>query len=262
MPAASAEDVNRAVEAAREALDSTAWRGLTATARGRLLHRLADLVQDNASRLAELETRDTATDSRDLGAGCLCSGVLSILRRRGRQTGGPGPAHRQARHGGVAAPRAHRCGRSHRTVELAAVPVGGQARPGPGGRMHGGAQGVRGRPGADARIRETDRRGRLPAGGGEYRDRVRAGLWSIPDFAPAGQSHRVHRWNPHTARHIVRNSADNLAHTTLELGGKSPVVVFEDADLASAANAVVAGVFAATGQQIAWPAPAWWSNGA
>jgi len=32
------------------------------------------------------------------------------------------------------------------------------------------------------------------------------------------------------------------------LGGKSPVVVFEDADLASAANAVVAGVFAATGQ--------------
>src|SRR5699024_7773030 len=51
-----------------------------------------------------------------------------------------------------------------------------------------------------------------------------------------------------TARHILRNSAENLAHTTLELGGKSPVVVFDDADLDSAANAIVAGIFAASGQ--------------
>jgi (Z)-2-((N-methylformamido)methylene)-5-hydroxybutyrolactone dehydrogenase len=53
---------------------------------------------------------------------------------------------------------------------------------------------------------------------------------------------------PSTARHIVRNTAENLAHTTLELGGKSPVIVFEDADLESASNAIVAGIFAATGQ--------------
>ncbi|RUX89991.1 aldehyde dehydrogenase family protein, partial [Mesorhizobium sp. M7D.F.Ca.US.004.01.2.1] len=53
---------------------------------------------------------------------------------------------------------------------------------------------------------------------------------------------------PATARQIVRNTAENLAYTTLELGGKSPVVVFADADLDSAANAVVAGIFAATGQ--------------
>ncbi|TIN31672.1 MAG: aldehyde dehydrogenase family protein, partial [Mesorhizobium sp.] len=36
---------------------------------------------------------------------------------------------------------------------------------------------------------------------------------------------------PSTARAIVRNTAENLAYTTLELGGKSPVVVFADADL-------------------------------
>ena len=35
---------------------------------------------------------------------------------------------------------------------------------------------------------------------------------------------------------------------TLELGGKSPNIVFEDADLDAAANGVVAGIFAATGQ--------------
>ena len=51
-----------------------------------------------------------------------------------------------------------------------------------------------------------------------------------------------------TAQHVVRNTAENLALTTLELGGKSPVVVFADADLESASNAVVAGIFAASGQ--------------
>jgi aldehyde dehydrogenase (NAD+)/betaine-aldehyde dehydrogenase len=53
---------------------------------------------------------------------------------------------------------------------------------------------------------------------------------------------------PETARHVVRNSAENLAAVSLELGGKSPVVVFDDADIESAANAVVAGIFAASGQ--------------
>ncbi len=47
---------------------------------------------------------------------------------------------------------------------------------------------------------------------------------------------------------MVRHSAENLAATTLELGGKSPVIVFDDADLDSVANAVVAGIFAAAGQ--------------
>jgi aldehyde dehydrogenase (NAD+)/betaine-aldehyde dehydrogenase len=47
---------------------------------------------------------------------------------------------------------------------------------------------------------------------------------------------------------VVRNTAENFAHTTLELGGKSPVLVFADADLDSVSNAIVAGIFAASGQ--------------
>jgi (Z)-2-((N-methylformamido)methylene)-5-hydroxybutyrolactone dehydrogenase len=46
----------------------------------------------------------------------------------------------------------------------------------------------------------------------------------------------------------MRSAADHLARVTLELGGKSPNVVFADADLDAAANGVVAGIFAATGQ--------------
>lgn len=53
---------------------------------------------------------------------------------------------------------------------------------------------------------------------------------------------------PGTARHIIRNSAGNLAEVSLELGGKSPVLVFEDADLESAVNGAIAGIFGAAGQ--------------
>ena len=53
---------------------------------------------------------------------------------------------------------------------------------------------------------------------------------------------------PESARHIVRNSAENFAEVSLELGGKSPVMVFEDADLESASNGIVAGIFGASGQ--------------
>ena len=53
---------------------------------------------------------------------------------------------------------------------------------------------------------------------------------------------------PATARHIVRNSAENFAEVSLELGGKSPVIVFEDADLESAVNGSMASIFGASGQ--------------
>ena len=53
---------------------------------------------------------------------------------------------------------------------------------------------------------------------------------------------------PAAARHVVRNSAENFAEVSLELGGKSPFIVFDDADIESAVNGSVAGIFAASGQ--------------
>ena len=53
---------------------------------------------------------------------------------------------------------------------------------------------------------------------------------------------------PESARHIIRNSAENFAQVSLELGGKSPFLVFEDADIESAVNGSIAGIFGATGQ--------------
>lgn len=48
---------------------------------------------------------------------------------------------------------------------------------------------------------------------------------------------------PETARHILRNSANNLAPSSLELGGKSPVIVFADADIDNAVDSICSGVF-------------------
>jgi len=52
----------------------------------------------------------------------------------------------------------------------------------------------------------------------------------------------------HTAKHIVKNSAENLSQLSLELGGKSPVVVFNDARKDNAINGIMASIFGAGGQ--------------
>jgi len=51
-----------------------------------------------------------------------------------------------------------------------------------------------------------------------------------------------------TAKHIIKNSAENLSQVSLELGGKSPVVVFDDAEQENALNGITAGIFGASGQ--------------
>jgi aldehyde dehydrogenase (NAD+) len=55
---AGAADVNRAVKAARSAFEHGPWRKTSASERGRLLNRLADLIERNAEELAYLETLD------------------------------------------------------------------------------------------------------------------------------------------------------------------------------------------------------------
>ena len=53
---------------------------------------------------------------------------------------------------------------------------------------------------------------------------------------------------PESARHIIDNTKENLAQVSLELGGKSPFIVFDDADVESAVNGCVSAIFGASGQ--------------
>jgi aldehyde dehydrogenase (NAD+) len=51
-----------------------------------------------------------------------------------------------------------------------------------------------------------------------------------------------------TGRKIAHAAAERNARVSLELGGKSPNIIFADADISNAVNGVMAGIFAATGQ--------------
>lgn len=53
---------------------------------------------------------------------------------------------------------------------------------------------------------------------------------------------------PGAAKQVLYNSAENFAEVSLELGGKSPFIVFNDANIESAVNGSIAGIFGATGQ--------------
>ena len=68
MPAASDADVDRAVKPRIGRLRRRSGLDMTATARGKLLVRLGDLVAEHAGRLAELETRDTGKIIRETRA--------------------------------------------------------------------------------------------------------------------------------------------------------------------------------------------------
>ena len=61
---ADTEDINRAVKAARHAFELGIWRKMAASERGRLLNKLADLIERPADELARLESLDSGKPYR------------------------------------------------------------------------------------------------------------------------------------------------------------------------------------------------------
>ena len=247
MPDASAADVNRAVEAAHRAFLGRAWSGLTASARGKLLLKLADLVQAAAPRLAALETRDTGKIIRETSA--QIAYVAEYYRYYAGLADKIEGAHlpidkpdmevwlRREPVGVVAAIVPW-----NSQLFLSAVKVGPALAAGCTVVLKASEDG----PAPLLEFARLVHEAGFPAGvvnvltGGPEAGKA---LTTHPKVA-----HIAFTGVPETARHIVRASAENLSKTSLELGGKSPFIVFEDADLESAANAQVAGIFAATGQ--------------
>src|SRR5437870_11730665 len=58
-------DVDLAVKAARKAFETGPWPKMNASERGRLLHKLADLIEQHQEELAALETLDNGKPLRD-----------------------------------------------------------------------------------------------------------------------------------------------------------------------------------------------------
>ena len=86
VPDADAEDVNRAVAAAKAAFEDGPWSTTTAQERGRVLLRLAEKIRQNLPMLAELECRNYGKADRRSGIRHQRRGHLLRILRRPRDT--------------------------------------------------------------------------------------------------------------------------------------------------------------------------------
>jgi coniferyl-aldehyde dehydrogenase len=72
-------------------------------------------------------------------------------------------------------------------------------------------------------------------------------------FSALPFDHLVFTGSTNVGRDVMRAAAENLVPVTLELGGKSPVIVAEDADIAKAAKSIAVGKFFNAGQTCVSP---------
>ena len=245
---ATSEDVDNAVAAAQRALREPAWRGLTATQRGKLLFKLADLVQQNAETLGHAET----TDSGKLAAETVMqSGYVAEYYRyfaglADKIEGQTLPIDKPDMHVFTT--------REPIGVVAAVVPWNAQMF----------LTATKLGPALAACCTVILKASEIaPCAMFEFARLIdEAGFppgvvsvitgdaenCAVPLTSHPNIDRIAFTGGPATARHVVRNSAENFAVTTLELGGKSPLIVFEDADLESAANGLIAGNFGASGQ--------------
>jgi len=248
MPEARADEVNEAVAAARRAFHGAEWASLTASQRGKLLLRLADLIEQNTPRLADLETRDTGKIIRETRA--QIAYVAEYYRYYAGLADKIEGAHlpidkpdmevwlRREPLGVVAAVVPW-----NSQLFLSAVKIGPALAAGCTMVLKASEDG----PAPMLEFARIFDQAGFPAGVLNvitgFGPDCGSVLTSHPDI-----DHVAFTGGPETGRHILRNSAQNLASTSLELGGKSPFIVFEDADLDSAVNAQISGIFAASGQ--------------
>ncbi|KVC26207.1 aldehyde dehydrogenase [Burkholderia pseudomultivorans] len=248
MPEARTDEVNRAVAAARRALTDRAWAGLTASARGKLLYRLADLVEQAAPRLAEIETNDTGKIIRETSSQIAYvaeyyryyAGIADKLEGSSIPVDKPDMQVWLERQpvGVVAAIVPW-----NSQLFLSAVKLGPALAAGCTVVLKASEEA----PGPLLEFARVVHEAGFPPGVVNvvtgFGPECGAVLSSHPDVDKVAFT-----GGPETARHIVRNTAGNLAKVSLELGGKSPFIVFADTDIQSAVNAQVAAIFAASGQ--------------
>ena len=248
IPEATADDVDRAVRAADRAFSAGPWPDMTPTQRGHCLRRLGDLLADTSEALGNVETIDTGKMLKETRwqaryiaeffhffAGCadkihgetlpIDKADMMVFTRREPL-------------GVIAAVVPW-----NSQLFLSAVKIGPAL-------AAGNTVVLKLSEHASAAMLEF---GELIAAAG-----IPPGVVNIitGHGDPCGKvltSHKLVARVSFTgglgaARQIIHNSANNFAQVSLELGGKSPIVVFDDANLDSAVNGALSGIFGASGQ--------------
>ena len=244
---AGAEDVDRAVKTAVEAYEGSAWAELSATRRGRLLMRFGELIGEHAEHLAALETKQNGELLREMTgqlrnvpewlyyfgglADKVEGAVIPLDRANALNYTSPEPLGVV----GVITPW-----NSPMLLTMMQVAPALAA---------GNTVVIKPSEFTSASIVEAAalaEEAGIPSGvlnvitgGGE----TGHALVAHPDVAKISFT-----GGSVTGRTIATIAAGRFARYTLELGGKSPNIVFADADLAAAEAGVLAGIFAAGGQ--------------
>ena len=248
--AATSTEVDRAVLAATAAAAAPAWRDLLPHRRAALLHAIGAAIDARAepfARLQMLENGKVLAECRRAGRRARPRSFATTRRCARRWARRVTPA--RGDYLSMTRARAVRRGRRDHAVELAADDGSAEGRAGARGRQRGHSQalGDHAVGGARARPRRA-RRPVLPPG----ILNVLPGTGSVAGDALVRASRRelgvVHGRHGERAPHREASPPKKLMPVALELGGKSPHIVFADADLDAAVAAVAAGIFEGSGQ--------------
>lgn len=248
IPRGSAADVDRAVTAASHAMRSGPWATMTASQRGKLMHNLAGLVEREADRLTEIEVRDTGKLYAEM------RGQLGYHPEWWRYFGGLADKiqgavvpidkpdllafTRQEPVGVVAALTAWNSPLLFVAWKCAAAIAAGCS--------------VVVKPSEFASVSTLEFAALTKEAG--FPDGVFNVVTGLgPEVGSAlvdhpGVAKVTFTGSDVTGARIYAQAARTMKRVSLELGGKSPNIVFDDCDMAQAASGVVSGIFAASGQ--------------
>jgi acyl-CoA reductase-like NAD-dependent aldehyde dehydrogenase len=243
---AGEQDVDRAVEAARAALDGP-WGKAAPTERSRLLHALADAIVANRSELAELEARNVGKAISSVKGELFqaaetfrfYASAIATIAGRSNPVGGSLLFYSQKEPVGV-------CGQivpwnyplMMATWKLAPALAAGCAvvlKPDPATPL------------TALRLAELAAEAGFPAGA----------INVVPGDGPTAGAYLVRHpgidkvaftGSTKTGGEVMRLASDPIKRVTLELGGKSPSLVFADADLDSAVPSSAYAIYYAAGQ--------------
>ncbi|MBB5754812.1 aldehyde dehydrogenase family protein [Prosthecomicrobium pneumaticum] len=251
---AGAAEVDAAVDAARRAFEGDLWRGMTPSARGRLLWRIAETIEAHADELAEIETLDQGKSFRTARFGEIPAAAeqfryyagfatkllgTTIPTSIGYQPPGKKVFAYTSREpvGVVAAIVPWNSPMLMAAMKLAPALCAGCT--------------VVLKPAEDTsltalRLGELMIEAGLPAG--VVNILTGHGAVGAALAAHGGVDKVTFTGSTATGRRIVVAAAGNLKKLTLELGGKSPVIVRADADLSLALPGVARGIFHNAGQ--------------
>ena len=247
VPRGGPQDVERAVQAAWQAFRGP-WRSLTASARGAILRRFADLVAENADRLGEIETRDNGKLITEMRGQLryipqwfhYFGGLADKIEGRVIPIDKPGVFNftREEPLGVVAAITPWNSPLMLATWKLAPALAAGNTvvwKPSEFSSVSAFAFG------------ELFEKAGFPPGVVNivtgFGSEIGEALVTHPRVAKVAFT-----GGDATGQHVYELAARGIKPVTLELGGKSANIVFDDADLDNAVKGAVSGIFAATGQ--------------